>query len=396
MTIELNPLLVAKHEKFFRLCLQSMPNQAQKEDSNKLALIYFCLQGLELIQKLDFLEEDRQKYSDFIYQHLINTKDQSIQAFRASQTFKLSDESSYDFPNLAATFFGLCNLLALKSNYSQDKRIDNHKIMKFVKKCQVLDGDEENLGSFKPVLNDELKGFGETDLRHCYIAASIRKLVKYDELPPEERINDIDIPKLVQFVKKRINFNGGLSSTAHTESHSGLTFCGLAALKLVGYEFDEPWVEATKHWLVHRQVDYPDLLYQYDEETDIYDDYEYYDPDHIGGFNGRENKLGDTCYSWWVTGSLCILSAADLFDCTKATYFLLNQTQHPLVGGFAPSKGVWPDPFHTFLGLAALALWKHRLHTPVEFECSDVLTDIDEGLVVSQALKQFLASKIKY
>lgn len=396
MTIELKPLTLAKHEKFFKLCLQSMPRQAQKEDSNKLALIYFCLQGLELIQKLDFTVEERNTYSDFIYQHLINTKDKSIQAFRSSQTFKLADESSYDFPNLAATFFALSNLLALKSDYSENNHIDSHKIMKFVQKCQVLDEDTENKGSFKPVLNDELKGFGETDLRHCYIAASIRKLVKYDELPSEARVNDIDIPKLVQFVKRRINFNGGLSSTTYTESHSGLTFCGLATLKLVGYDFNEEWVESTKNWLVHRQVDYPDVLYTYDEETEIYDNYEYYDPDHIGGFNGRENKLGDTCYSWWVTGSLSIMSAIDLFDPEKGTEFLLNQTQHPLVGGFGTSKGMWPDPFHTFLALATLALWKHRLQKTIEYEGSEVLTDIDEGLVISEALKLFLASTIHY
>lgn len=47
-------LLHAKHERFFNRCLTALPSSAASEDSNKLAIIFFCLQGLQLLKKLQF------------------------------------------------------------------------------------------------------------------------------------------------------------------------------------------------------------------------------------------------------------------------------------------------------------------------------------------------------
>lgn len=395
--MSLDPLLLSKHEKYFSLCTQSFPSKAQSEDSNKLALIYFCLHGLDILGKLNLLQETRLEYVEVIFNHLIDTKDKTIQSFRPSQTFQLKEESSYDFPNLSATFFALSNLLALRSNYST--RLDNHKIMNFVKRCQVTEGDDA--GSFKPVLDSNGQSFGETDLRHCYIAASIRKLVKYDALPVDQRKNDFDVNGLTNFIKKRINFNGGLSSNIFTESHSGLTFCGLATLKLLDENFAQrpenlDWIESTKSWLVHRQVDYPESLYTYNKQTEEYDDYEFYEHDDIGGFNGRENKFSDTCYCWWVTGSLSILNGLELFNFESSSRYLLNKTQNKLIGGFGKSIDVFPDPLHSYLALASLSLWKRLPNNKLNIVGYDKLDDIDEVLVITRKLRQFFDEVIDY
>lgn len=381
----MDEFLVSKHQKYFLLCLNSLPAKAQSEDSNKLAIVYFCIQGLDLLGKLQLTFQEKKIYADFLYEHMIIDPNDEIQSFRASQTFKLPlSQNNYDLPNLAATLFALSSLLALESNFSQN--LNRHKLMRFVSRLQIQNGPEK--GGFKPVLDQEGgQVVGESDLRHCYTALCVRKMLKYDELPLEERINDIDVDLTERYILDRVNFNGGLSSNRYTESHSGLTFCGLGALKLLNYDFsgNETWVANTIRWLVNRQVDYPKTIEAYRDE-----EYEYWDEDDIGGFNGRENKFGDTCYSWWVTASLKLLGD-QYFECVNfgaAEKYLLRKSQSRLMGGFGKDSQSYPDPFHSFLGIASLTLWKGR--SGLEYTGENNLTGIDELLVISQALSDFL------
>ena len=69
-----------------------------------------------------------------------------------------------------------------------------------------------------------------------------------------------------------------------------------------------------------------------------------YHHDHLtGGFCGRINKLGDTCYSFWVGGALDVLGFAELMHLQANRRFLLEHTQH-VVGGFGklPGPGCFP------------------------------------------------------
>lgn len=358
-----------------------MPAKAQSEDSNKLALIYFVVHGLDLLGRLD-KEINREAAVADIYDFLILDYNGEISGFRSSLTFELDKKNGeYDLPNLLATFFALATLLAFEEDYS--KRLDREKIMKFVSRCQIKEG--ENAGSFTPVLDLNGDPWGESDLRLCYIAAGIRKMLGYDK--GGEKANDIDVTALENFILDKVNFNGGLSSSSHTESHSGLTFCGIAALKLLGTDLSAPqhadWVELTKKWLVHRQVDYPDELYSGTS-------YEYYQTSDIGGFNGRENKFADTCYLWWVVGLLNLLSedGVELINAPGLLEYLLERTQHKLIGGFAKDTEAFPDPFHSFLAVCSVSLLKHSLGLSIEG--SDLLAPVDGELVISQRLRKFL------
>lgn len=396
-------LLISKHEKYFKLCLNSLPAKAQSEDANRIAIVYFCIQGLDLLGKLNLSEMEEIQYSKSIYSNLIKDPLNEIQSFRPSPTFRLldgeeeEDSISYDLPNLAATLFALSILLALGSDYL--KVIDRHKVMKFVSKLQIKEGSEA--GGFKPVLGADGIAFGESDLRHCYTALCVRKLLHYDMLPEEKRNHDIDIKLVESYIINRVNFNGGLSSNRYTESHSGLTFCGLASLKLLGYDFsnNNNWVDNTVRWLVYRQVDFPDSIKAYKELNQNEDDsYEYWDLDDIGGFNGRENKFGDTCYSWWCSASLKLLGEEylELINFTAAEEHLLTMTQSKLMGGFGKDKDSFPDPFHTFLGISALCLWKMAKPEGHGYAGENELRDIDELLVISARLRNFLEKSIKW
>lgn len=164
-----------------------------------------------------------------------------------------------------------------------------------------------------------------------------------------------------------------------------------------------PDVPALIRFLVGRQLAYVD-------PPEGEDDEELEDPDtancveqglgglggmceHVG-FNGRWNKRADTCYCWWVGGTLKVcpppsfstflryplfsssllplpthhlmppqnqhnaneqlLGHPSLIDAAPSRAFLLDKTQH-IVGGFAKHPGGTPDPYHSYLGLAALA-----------------------------------------
>ena len=269
-------LLTKKLEKYFRLCLTTLPSKAQSEDLNKLALVFFAISGLDVLGRLELSATEREEYAKFVYSHLVSHP-LGIQGFRATQTFKLDPGENYDVPNLASTFFALLLLLQFQSNY--DLKVDRTKIMGFLQKLQVTDANDPEYGSFKPVVDDTGAAFGESDLRHCYTALCVRKLLKYDELPLTKRQNDIDIKAVQKYLKSRISFNGGMSSLQGTEPHAGLTFCGVAALKLSGFMFDQDWVQDTLGWLVHRQVDYPSTIepYRYMHEAVLREaeDYEY-------------------------------------------------------------------------------------------------------------------------
>lgn len=97
------------------------------------------------------------------------------------------------------------------------------------------------------------------------------------------------------------------------------------------------------------------------------------------GYNGRWNKNADTCYCWWVGGTLqvcpsprlsfCsslpsklktltpskILGHLDLVNKPASRRFITSKTQH-IIGGFSKYPGGPPDVYHAYLGLAALAV----------------------------------------
>ncbi|KAG7662070.1 CDC43 [[Candida] subhashii] len=371
----MNSLLLAKHEKFFNRCLIGLPSSASSEDSDKLAIIYFCLHGLQLINKFNFSNEELQYYIDFIYRdYLIETED--MIGFRTTNYFKSCGEE-YDSINLSASLFALYILLVLKSNYSI--KIPQHKIMKLLSRCQIKSGP--NKGAFVPTLtyhNGEYAQFGETDLRFCYIALLIRHLVKYDE--GSNRDNDIDTQALQEFILTRLNHDGGFSSQILDESHLGFTFCAISALKLLNYPIEK--LEQTREWLIKRQSDYPASLYDSIE-------YQYYRKEDIGGFNGRDNKFSDTCYSWWATGALYIMNPQNiqLINQAKAEEYLLTQTQNELFGGFARDIEARPDPMHSFMALASLSLWNREKYG---------LNEIQPILVISHDSYDFFKNSIQY
>lgn len=79
-------------------------------------------------------------------------------------------------------------------------------------------------------------------------------------------------------------------------------------------------------------------------------------PVHWTGFNGRCNKMADTCYAFWASASLKMLDGLHFLDLPHVQCYLLEKTQHLIAGGFGKMPGDPPDIYHAYLGLATLAI----------------------------------------
>lgn len=322
-----------KHIKYFKRNLDSLPNAYTCYDSSHVSLVFFCLAGLKLLNGLDDIpSQDRLNWIEWIYKHLVGS--QNCKGFRGSLSHQLDEnigDSLYDPPNLSCTYFCLASLCILQDR-SLPTRIDRRAFLQYLKLCQRPDG------GFNGVYHSSTGPFGDGDARYIYVASAVRRILGCDD-----SCQSFDVEKAYLFIKSTLSYDGGMSDYPGSESHSGLTYCGLAALALCDHLDPTEWGHTAK-WLSNRQLTQPLI------------DTGYWDVDDLGGVNGRCNKPADTCYSFWTGASLKLLGFYDFIDTEAQKHFLLEYMQSALLGGFAKSKDSYPDPLHSFLGLAALAL----------------------------------------
>ena len=118
---------------------------------------------------------------------------------------------------------------------------------------------------------------GECDVRGAYTAVAVASLCNL--LDDEMRSGT------AEWIQRCQTYEGGIGATPGEEAHGGYTFCGLAAMVLLG-RASLLRLDLMAHWLAHRQMA------------------------SQGGFQGRTNKLVDGCYSFWQGGCFPLLHAA--------------------------------------------------------------------------------------
>ena len=179
---------------------------------------------------------------------------------------------------------------------------------------------------------------GESDLRSTYCAmttASVLNLINWNDIA-----NDPLTKGVVENIKNCQTFEGGLGPEPYCEAHGGYSYCGIATLVLLNklHEID---VNSFIRWLVSRQMT------------------------KEGGFNGRTNKLVDSCYSFWQGSIFNLLYMADkslsndmelLYDQLSLQAYILFACQNTKGGGLVDKPGKYPDLFHTNYASAGLAL----------------------------------------
>jgi geranylgeranyl transferase type-1 subunit beta len=281
------------------------------------------------------------------------------------------------------------------------EKVKRRECLQWLGKLQRVNG---SFGEFQGANGEVL---GKDDLRTCYCAAGIAYLLQADgDQPP------FDEAALRRFISNCQSHDGGFGQAPLLEGHSGLNFCAIAALgcldrrkKSSSNESDpSTWTSASSEdsidlnanieWILQRQTSWVEDEFESDSESEP--DNEISNPNPISnpnepqspnspeplpndqpprdppaGFNGRPNKMADTCYCFWNAGALAIFSdslsnrnhnhnhdqAHDLSPLLNipSLHTYLAKTQH-VIGGYSKAPGAPPDVMHSYLGLAALAL----------------------------------------
>nr|CAH7742850.1 unnamed protein product [Callosobruchus chinensis] len=289
-----------------------MPSYCSSLDTNRAVLMYFAVGGLDILNSLESITDDRKKsIIDWIYSLQIINDTDLASGFQGSTNLNTienrGENTLYKWAHIANTYACLATLLMLRDNL---ERVNRHTIINSLRALQLPNG------SFKGAVDGV-----ESDMRFVFCAASICYI-----------LNDwsgIDVELMVDFILNSISYDGGIGQGPELESHCGSTFCAVASLALSGNldRLTRAQFDNLRRW----------LLFRFD-----------------GGFNGRPNKPVDTCYSFWTGGALKILDAYDFIQQeNNHQYVLMTQDRR---GGFAKWINCVPDPMHSYLGLAGLSL----------------------------------------
>ncbi|KAG2385912.1 hypothetical protein C9374_003061 [Naegleria lovaniensis] len=215
------------------------------------------------------------------------------------------NQTRYDVGHIAMTYTALAILRILGDDYS---RVNKKAIVGGLKYLQ------DKNGCFKATC------FGsETDIRFTFCACAISSFL--------EDWGGVDTELAYQYILSSRGYDYCFSHGPGLESHGGSTYCAIAALDLMGMLNRLDHQEEMKEWLLKRQ---------------------------ISGFHGRPQKDVDTCYSFWVGGTLKTLDCLQYIDESQTTLFTLScQTDY---GGISKVKDTYPDVLHSYMSLAGLSL----------------------------------------
>ncbi|KAG8197590.1 hypothetical protein JTE90_021320 [Oedothorax gibbosus] len=298
------------HLKYLKKGLQNLPSSLEILDCSRPWLCYWMLHSIEILKE-DISEETKSKVIGFL---------SSCQHPDGGFGGGPGQEA-----HLAPTYAAVNALCILRCEEAYNV-INREKLLEFLLRLRKIDG------SFK------LHEGSETDIRGVYCALSVAMLTSVwcDEL----------IKNTAHWVSRCQTYEGGFGGVPDMEAHGGYTFCGLASLvllqegKLINHH-------RLLRWLVNRQTKFE------------------------GGFQGRTNKLVDSCYSFWQGGCFPLLhrllakTEPDLTTCSNWLFhqralqeYLLIHCQAPH-GGLIDKPGKSKDYYHTCYALSGLSVAQH-------------------------------------
>ncbi|KAF1950670.1 geranylgeranyl transferas-like protein type i beta subunit [Byssothecium circinans] len=399
----------AAHIRFWRRNLKTfLPHHYTGNDANRMLLACFILSALDILGDLPtaFSAEERKAYIDWVYKCQLpegGFRPAPATDFGAARN---DDNKIWDPAHLPGTFFALVTLVILGDDLEKVKRRD---LLLWLTKIQRPDG------SFGETLGENGQVEGGNDSRFGFMATAIRWVLRGKLEGPVDGVPDIKVDSFVECVRQAECYDGALSESPFHEAHAGFTCTAIFALSLVdrlpvskadGRVRGIVNLPKTLHWLVSRQtltIDEEDAMDTYKDETDssatCHDAHSFLKlqdyPSLRGkksfedktpslaefqwvGVNGRPNKIGDTCYAYWVLASIYVLGYQHVVDTRPIRRWLVEKTQH-MVGGFGKAPGDHPDIYHSFLGLLVVSMMGEA-----------GLQDIDVALCITNKAKRHL------
>lgn len=304
-------------------CLTALPASQTELDASRVGLVFYCLGSMDLLGALENESDfNRESWKEWLWDQQ-QTRGEAGSGFRPGPFMTPvlpggEPESSeayakYDSPHLIMTYTALLMLAMLRDDFS---KLDRKGLVKFLGSCQKPDG------SFSTIPGDT-----ETDLRTLYCAFVICSML--------DDWSGIDVERALSFIDSCRMYEGGYGQSSSCEGHGGITYIALASIYLAPPEYSKHHLTSSQkaktiRWLLNLQL-------------------------ASGGFCGRTNKEADACYCFWTSAALKVLDAGHLFDSKRMTEFLAScQFKY---GGIAKVPLETPDPYHTYLSLAALAIY---------------------------------------
>ena len=304
--------------------LRGLPAYAQAYDLNRMTLAYFAVSTLDLLGRPPPNPRD---LVDWVYaqQVLPGAGDAGPRrgGFRPGPYAGLplsvcrAGDAGCGFASLhdgdvAHATMSQCALQILTICGDDLRRVDREAVVHHLSELQVESGCCQNIR------------FGsEKDVRFLYGACIVCELL--------QDWSGLDQERAVQFLAACQRYDGGFGESPRAEGHGGTTYCAVAALAMLR-RLDVIDLPLLVKWIVHRQGPL--------------------------GFNGRPNKLEDTCYSFWLGCTLAIVQGLDYVDTAALTQFTLR-CQDSKRGGIAKAPGKGSDLLHTYVPIAALGLFGH-------------------------------------
>jgi len=308
--VSFNPQL---HQRYFKRLLQGAPGSLQGLDSNRCTIAYFCVSGLDLLHALT--DEDKEQARAWMKSLLIND---GPGGFRGAPFFKADSDACklWDLGHLAMSYTALATLVICDCNI---QTLDHRGIHQMIRRCQADDG------SFCAHHG------GEADLRFTYCAAAICFMLR--------DFSSMDRERSVAHILSCQTYEGGFGLAPGLEAHGGSTYCAVAALKLMGSleSVDAARRQHIVRWCLRRMVC------------------------GSGGYQGRSNKVSDSCYSFWIGASLDMLDASHLANPLEIRRFL-STCENKLFGGFSKTPDTSCDPLHTYLSLCGFSIAGDQEH----------------------------------
>ncbi|KAJ9539929.1 hypothetical protein OSB04_026435 [Centaurea solstitialis] len=314
-----------RHIMYLEMNYHLLPSPYEGQEIIRLTLAYFTISGLHILNALHLV--DREAVINWVLSLQAHPKNEAelnngqFYGFHGSRSNQFQSlDNGVSVPNnshLASTY---CALAILKTVGYDFSLMDFSSILKSMKNLQQPDG------SFMPIHSG-----AETDLRFVYCAAVISSML--------DDWSGMDKEKAKNYILSCQSYDGGFGLLPGQESHGGATYCAVASLRLMGLIEDDLISRYTSSSI----IDVP-LLLDWCLQRQADD----------GGFQGRPNKVSDTCYAFWVGGVLRILGANNFIDESTLRKFLLTcQSQY---GGFSKFPGQLPDPYHSYYGFTAFSM----------------------------------------
>eukprot|EP00831_Metopus_contortus_P065030 TRINITY_DN58143_c0_g1_i1.p1 TRINITY_DN58143_c0_g1~~TRINITY_DN58143_c0_g1_i1.p1 ORF type:complete len:402 (+),score=62.14 TRINITY_DN58143_c0_g1_i1:36-1208(+) len=304
--------------------LKHTPEQMIEFNQNHLSGLYFSICSLAILKALDKLPFTREEIANWVYSFQVpwkegDTKHPFAYGFRGGRYIPATPaESGELFPNdMAHIANSYCALAVLKMCGDDLSRVHKEPIIQSLKYYQ-----NHTSGCFHCLPVDE--GACEEDVRFCYCACCISRMLN--------DFSGIDRKLCTKYLTRCQKYEGGFGWADDTESHSGLTYCAVAALDMMDERSSILDFDKLAEYCFMRL--------------------------HETGWNGRIGKIPDSCYSFWNLGTLsCIgFDVNSMIDKSSTISFLLNCQK--AIGGFSKHTfSKYPDPVHTLYTLCSLSFF---------------------------------------